>query len=100
MLLLGCPPNSADYDGRCALELACVKGQVEVVRLLLAAGANPSQKDNLGFSPLAEACKLGHDDLIDILVDVSPMQADGCFGQRTLHKLLPTFHTSNSVNNT
>ena len=32
MLLLGCPPNSADYDGRCALELACVKGQTEVVR--------------------------------------------------------------------
>ncbi|GAX74508.1 hypothetical protein CEUSTIGMA_g1957.t1 [Chlamydomonas eustigma] len=68
MLLLGCPPNSADYDGRCALELACVKGHVNVVKLLLASGANPSQRDNLGLSPLAEACKLGHDELIDILV--------------------------------
>ncbi len=54
MLLLGCPPNSADYDGRCALELASVKGHVAVVKLLLASGADPSQRDNFGLTPLAE----------------------------------------------
>lgn len=30
MLSHGCDPDMADYDGRTALELACVKGHVEV----------------------------------------------------------------------
>lgn len=69
MIQQGCPPNSADYDGRCALELACAKGHTECVALLLAAGADATQKDNLGSSPLSEACSAGHADIIDILLD-------------------------------
>lgn len=30
MIQHGCDPNIADYDGRTALELACVKGHLEV----------------------------------------------------------------------
>ena len=40
MLQQGCPADSADYDGRTALELATVKGHTGVVDLLLAAGAD------------------------------------------------------------
>jgi hypothetical protein len=43
---------------------------------LLRSGADPSQRDNLGFSPLAEACKLGHDELIDILVKAGATLTD------------------------
>ena len=46
------------------------------VKLLLSSGADPSQRDNLGFSPLAEACKLGHDELIDVLVRAGATLAD------------------------
>ena len=53
----GCPVNSADYDGRSALELACAKGHAGVARMLLAAGADANQQDALGSCPLLEACK-------------------------------------------
>jgi ankyrin repeat protein len=66
MLKQGCPPGCADYDGRCALEIACAKGHTTVVQLLLAAGADPSQKDSLGLSPLEEACKAGKSDIIEV----------------------------------
>ncbi|KAI7843592.1 hypothetical protein COHA_002834 [Chlorella ohadii] len=67
MLQQGCPADSADYDARTALELACVKGHAGVVDLLLAAGANVNLQDNLGSCAMLEACKYGHDDLISKL---------------------------------
>ena len=60
--------NAADYDGRTALELACAKGHSEVVALLLGAGANPNQLDNLGSCALLEACKSGQDEIIGLLL--------------------------------
>jgi ankyrin repeat protein len=68
MVQQGCPVNSADYDGRCALELACAKGHPDCAKLLLAAGADPSQRDALGSCPLAEACAAGQDDLVELLL--------------------------------
>jgi ankyrin repeat protein len=38
MLQQGFNPDSADYDGRTALMLACVRGHRDVVDLLLSAG--------------------------------------------------------------
>lgn len=38
MLQQGFHPDSADYDGRTALMLACVRGHRDVVDLLLGAG--------------------------------------------------------------
>lgn len=67
MIQHGCDPNIADYDGRTALELACVKGHLEVVSLLLRSGASPNLRDNLGSSALLEACKYGHDAVIRVL---------------------------------
>ena len=41
-----------------------------MVEILLAAGANPALADNLGSCALLEACKYGHDDLVNVLVKV------------------------------
>jgi ankyrin repeat protein len=44
MLQQGMDVDSADYDGRTALMLACVKGHREVAVLLLGAGADPMRR--------------------------------------------------------
>ena len=68
LLQQGFHPDSADYDRRTALHLACANGHTETVRVLLAAGADTSYQDNFGAQPLHEACRRGHDPLIDLLL--------------------------------
>ncbi len=68
LLQQGFHPDSADYDRRTALHLACANGHTETVRVLLAAGADTSFRDNFGAQPLHEACRRGHDPLIDLLL--------------------------------
>lgn len=41
------------------LLLACRRGYVEIVELLLAAGADPNKTDMHGWSPLFSACRYG-----------------------------------------
>ena len=69
MLRQGFDVDTCDYDGRTGLMLACAHGNLEIVHSLLAAGAEPSLKDNLGGSALLEACKGGHDNLVKVLRD-------------------------------
>ena len=68
LLQQGFHPDSADYDRRTALHLACANGHTETVRVLLAAGADTGVRDNFGAQPLHEACRRGHDPLIDLLL--------------------------------
>ena len=51
----GFDPDAADYDGRTALMLACVKGFREAVQLLLEAGAAVNAQDAFGGTPMC-AC--------------------------------------------
>jgi uncharacterized protein len=67
MLRQGFSADTADYDGRTALMLACVKGHMDVIDMLLHADCDPSLKDNLGGTALAEACKHGYEDAIHLL---------------------------------
>jgi ankyrin repeat protein len=40
----GASPNAKSADGETALHLACIWGQPEAIRLLLAAGAKPNMR--------------------------------------------------------
>lgn len=59
--------NYADYDKRTALHLACVEGHVEVVKLLVAAGADVHFKDRWDVTPLDEATKNNQTDVVEVI---------------------------------
>ena len=47
--------DQADYDGRTALHLACSKGQLDTVRLLVDRGASVNAPDRFHNTPLHNA---------------------------------------------
>ncbi len=70
MLLLeseGVNPNIADYDGRTPLHLAACEGQVEVVKHLIEKKVNLLPKDRWGNTPLDDANKIDHKEIIKLL---------------------------------
>ncbi|KAG2493569.1 hypothetical protein HYH03_008088 [Edaphochlamys debaryana] len=68
MLGQGISPNTADYDGRTCLMLACAKGHEAVVKLFLDCGADKDRLDAFGNSALSEAVKSQHDKCIDVML--------------------------------
>lgn len=66
-LAQGVDPNFKDYDNRTALHLACIEGRLDVVRVLLHAGANVSAEDRWGSMPADEAKKGGFRNILDEL---------------------------------
>lgn len=69
MLLPGADPG----DRHLALALASVSGHVEIVRLLLDAGEDPSRYNPVGghshSTPLHQAAAAGHDEVVRLLVE-------------------------------
>jgi glutaminase len=69
--------RTADYDDRTALHLAAAEGQLEVVRYLLAAGADPRPVDRWGGTPLSDAESNGHTEIAALprghAVEVTPL---------------------------
>jgi glutaminase len=59
MIASGVDFNQGDYDGRTPLHLAAAEGHIDIVKLLLRLGANPSPVDRWGGRPLDDA--LRHD---------------------------------------
>jgi len=55
-----------------ALHRAAALGHIEVVKVLLNAGASPRQRDMGGETALHKACQNGHKDVAQILVDRAP----------------------------
>jgi ankyrin repeat protein len=47
---------------------ACRQGHLEIVQLLLKAGANPNHLTKLGKSPLLEAIEFGHEEIFQLLI--------------------------------
>lgn len=62
---LGANSNFGDYDSRTALHLACVEGRVDIVKILLQAGASPTVRDRWGSTPADEARKAGYPNIVD-----------------------------------
>ncbi len=62
--------DSQDSEGNTALHYACGNGNAELVRALLALGANPL-KNNRGETPLYIAAFLGHTKVVDIFLNVA-----------------------------
>lgn len=56
-----------DSDGRCALSIAVEEDFLEILALLLAAGAKPNIQDKDGCSPLLLAALKGRDQSIELL---------------------------------
>ncbi|KAK5890559.1 hypothetical protein CesoFtcFv8_014072 [Champsocephalus esox] len=57
-----------NHKGESPLHLAAIKGDVEAVKEFLEQGADPNLKDNAGWTPLHEACNLGHLPVVEVLV--------------------------------
>ena len=56
--------NRQTTDGQTALTQSCLDGNLEMVKILLAHGANPELTNRDGFSPFHVACFVGRMDLI------------------------------------
>jgi len=68
IIAAGGEPNAGDYDKRTAIHLAASEGRLTVVQYLVGeAGANHSPEDRWGGTPLDDAMRHGHMDVIDFL---------------------------------
>ena len=67
MVAKGLDVNQADYDLRTALHLAASEDYPEIVLFLIAVGAVINAVDRFGNTPLDDAKRLGHGDVVRIL---------------------------------
>ena len=67
LLQQGASLNAPDGAGRTALVLAVIHGHSELVRRLLALGANPALTDREGLDALQHARRLGREDMVRLL---------------------------------
>lgn len=65
--VLGVQLDQADYDGRTALHLAASENQLEVARFLIKRDVDLEPKDRWGNTPLDDAKREGHQEIIRLL---------------------------------
>ena len=82
LLANGLDVESADYDGRRAMHIACAEGQAHIVQALLQHGASIGAEDRWGNTPLSESARHGHTQLVDLLraAQGAVTAADGTHG--------------------
>ena len=61
--------DATQADGSTALQWAAHWNDLEAVKLLLGAGANPKRANRYGVTPLSEAAALGNGDMIEALLE-------------------------------
>ena len=57
-----------EYSGRIALNEACEKGYLEIVKCLLSAGADKDKADNNGWTPLIYTARGGYVEIVQLLL--------------------------------
>ncbi|KAJ1527888.1 hypothetical protein ONE63_007824 [Megalurothrips usitatus] len=57
-----------NHKGETPLHVACIKGNVDKIRSLLDANANPNTKDNAGWTPLHEVANHGFTEAVQLLL--------------------------------
>ena len=67
--------SAANNDGDRPLMVASKKGNLELVKLLIKAGANVNLSDNEGWTPLIAAAHKGHKDVCKALLDNGAMKS-------------------------
>ncbi|KAK1251850.1 hypothetical protein MKX07_007329 [Trichoderma sp. CBMAI-0711] len=68
LLLNGNSPNMSDYHGITPLHVACVRGRLDLVRLLLGFHALVNVTDSWGYTPLERAYSTGNVALVEMLL--------------------------------
>ncbi|CAO3639349.1 unnamed protein product [Mucor hiemalis] len=62
-------PFKKDTSGRTYLHRWSIRGNTQVVKDLLKAGANPGERDNAGYTPLHEAALRGKTEVVRLLLE-------------------------------
>jgi ankyrin repeat protein len=65
----GADKDKANVDGNTPLLIACLKGHIQAVRLLVEAGADKDKSLTDGSTPLYTACQNGHIEVVRLLVE-------------------------------
>lgn len=65
-------PNLINFtepmEGYSALQLACIRNDIDMCSFLLEQGAHPDVQDKMGRTAAMKAAELGHEFILDILV--------------------------------
>ena len=75
LLKAGASPDVPDKDGSTALLLAAGDNDSATVKVLLAGGANTSNRNSAGRTALELATAASHTDVMALLADVTPSQS-------------------------
>ncbi|XP_043665095.1 BRCA1-associated RING domain protein 1-like isoform X2 [Vespula pensylvanica] len=79
--------NKSNPMGETPLHIACIKGQKEIVKILLEIGADPNTKDNANWSPLQESINLGHYEICELLLKAGAFtNSPGIENRTALHE--------------
>ncbi|XP_076652031.1 BRCA1-associated RING domain protein 1 isoform X2 [Halictus rubicundus] len=101
--------NKKNGKGETKLHSACLKNDVEYVKLLLAAGAETNTKDNAGWTPLQEVVDAGYTGICRMLLEFGAQpNTPGIKNRTALHeavinkrldevKLLLQYHAKSDV---
>jgi uncharacterized protein len=77
----GHDPNELDDNGRTGLEIAAIRGDLQIAAILIKAGAHLDLKDKLGNTALHDAVEGNRVEMVQLLLDagakVDPQNRDG-----------------------